>query len=86
MLTRANLGYIRDPHESISDRAKEWRTACEVGMLHTDAESVVVFLQSTPDAPQPFQIVAREINKYLDRVATVLEVKEALFAKRTGRS
>ena len=86
MLTRANLGYIRDTRLSSLDRAMEWCSTSEVGTSHEDAAHVVAFLRGTAGRDPVTDTVSREINKYLDRVATVLEVKEALFAKRTGRS
>jgi chromosome segregation ATPase len=76
MLKRANLGYIRDPRLSIVKRAAEWCAASELDTSREDAAHVVDFLRVSPDHSPEANIFAREINKYLDRVATVLEVKD----------
>lgn len=81
MLTRANLRYIRDTRLSSLDRAMEWCSTSEGGTSHEDAAHVVAFLCGTPERDPVTATVAREINKYLDRVTTVIEVKDGALRK-----
>ncbi len=80
MLTLTQLAQLRDSTITYAERAAVWREACEIRTTQADAEQVVFFLQGTHDNNIVLTTAAREINKYLDQTASVIEYKNRAIA------
>jgi len=80
MLTLTQLAQLRDSTITYAERAAVWREACEIRTTQADAEQVVFFLQGQHDNNRALVTAAREINKYLDQTASVIEYKNRAIA------
>jgi chromosome segregation ATPase len=80
MLTLTQLAQLRDSTITYAERAAVWREACEIRTTQADAEQVVFFLQGQHDNNRVLVTAAREINKYLDQTASVIEYKNRAIA------
>lgn len=80
MLTLTQLAQLRDSTITYAERAAVWREACEIRTTQADAEQVVFFLQGQHDNNIVLTTAAREINKYLDQTARIIEHKTRAIA------